>query len=107
MYGKIEIDGRELELAANAATPFRYKQVFHHDLFAILGNEEKAEAQGVEAVSRLTFIMNRQAEKADMNRLTEEEFMTWLEDFGPMAFIEHAEEIMNVYMGSTVSTATP
>ena len=107
MFKKITIDGRELELAANAATPFRFKQVFKKDLFAILGNESKAEAEGVEAVTELAFIMAKQAEKADMNKLTEEEFLTWLEDFSGMAFVETAEEILNVYMDSTEGTSTP
>ena len=107
MFKSLAIDGKEIELAANAATPFRFKQVFHKDLFAILGNEEKAESEGVEAVTQLAFIMAKQAEKADMNKLNEDSFIEWLEDFGPMAFVESAENILNVYMDSTVGTATP
>lgn len=107
MYKTLTIDGKELAFAANAATPFRFKQVFHKDLFAILGNEEKAEQEGVQAVTELAFIMAKQAEKTDMNTLNEEAFISWLEDFGPMAFVENAEEILGVYMGSTQTTATP
>jgi hypothetical protein len=107
MFKKITIDGKEIELAANAATPFRFKQVFRKDLFSILGNEAKAETEGVEAVTQLAFIMAKQAEKADMNKLNEDVFIEWLEDFGPMAFVESAEEILNAYMDSTVGTATP
>ena len=107
MYKTLTIDGKEMEFAANAATPFRFKQVFHKDLFAILGNEDKAQNEGVEAVTQLAYIMNKQAEKADMGKLNEDEFITWLEGFGPMAFVESAEAIMNVYMDSTVTTATP
>ena len=107
MFKKITIDGKEIEFAANAATPFRFKQVFGKDLFAILGNEQKAETEGVEAVTELAFIMAKQAEKTDMNKLNYDEFIQWLEDFGPMAFVENAEEILNVYMASTTGTATP
>ena len=107
MFKTITIDGKEIELAANAATPFRFKQVFHKDLFAILGNEDKAETEGVEAVTKLAFIMAKQAEKADMNKLNDDGFMEWLEDFGPMAFVESAESILAVYMESTTATATP
>ena len=107
MFRKITIDGKEVELAANAATPFRYKQVFKQDLFSILGNEEKAETQGVEAVTQLAYIMSKQAEKADMNKLNYDEFLIWLEEFGPMAFVNSAEEIMNTYMESTVGTSMP
>ena len=107
MFKTITIDGKELALAANAATPFRYKQVFHSDLLSVLGNEQRAETEGVEAVTQLAFIMNKQAEKADMNKLNYDEFMTWLEDFGSMAFVTSAEDILNVYMESTESTSTP
>ena len=107
MYGKINIGDKEVELAANAATPFRYKQVFGKDIFQILGNEEKAQTEGVEAVTQLAFIMNKQAQKADMNKLSYDEFITWLEDFGSMAFIEASEDILNLYMENEKTTSTP
>lgn len=107
MFKTITIDGRELELSANAATPFRFKQVFKKDLFAILGNEDKAQNEGVEAVTQLAYIMAKQAEKADMNKLNEDGFIEWLEGFGSMAFVESAEDILNVYMDSTIGTAIP
>lgn len=107
MFKTITIDGRELELSANAATPFRFKQVFKKDLFAILGNEDKAQNEGVEAVTKLAYIMAKQAEKADMNKLNEDGFIEWLEGFGSMAFVESAEDILNVYMDSTIGTAIP
>ena len=107
MFKKITIDGKEIELAANAATPFRFKQVFKKDLFAVLGNEQKAETEGVETVTQLAYIMAKQAEKADMNTLNESGFLEWLEDFGPMAFVEGAEEILGIYTDSATGTATP
>ena len=107
MYKKIEIDGKSVGLVANAATPFRFKQVFKNDLFAILGNEEKAMEQGVESVAELCYIMAKQAEITDMNKLNYEGFLDWLEDFGPMAFINSAEEILTVYMDSLEGASTP
>ena len=107
MYKKVTIDGKELEFTANAATPYRYKQVFHRDLLKILGNEENAESEGLEAVTELAFIMTKQAERVDMGKLNYEEFITWLEGFGPMAFIDAAEEIIGVYMDSQKTTSTP
>ncbi len=107
MFKKVNVDGKDIELIANAATPFRFKQIFHRDLLQILGNEEKAESEGVEAVTELAFIMAKQAEGVDMNKLNEEEFINWLEGFSAMAFINSAEDILNVYMDSTLSTSTP
>ena len=107
MLKTVTIDGNEIEFAANAATPFRYKQIFQKDLLQILGNEEKAQQEGVEAVTQLAYIMAKQAEKADMAKLSMDDFITWLEGFSAMAFVENAEEILNVYMDSTSTTAAP
>ena len=74
---------------------------------SILGNEDKAQNEGVEAVTELAFVMAKQAEKADMNKLNYDMFIDWLEDFGPMAFVDSAENILAVYMESTASTSTP
>ena len=51
--------------------------------------------------------MAKQAEKTDMNKLNKDDFLAWLEDFGSMAFINAAEEIINVYMEASNGTATP
>ena len=107
MYKTVIVDGKEMGLSANAATPFRYKQVFKSDLFAVLGNEKRAEEEGAEVVTKLAYIMHRQAEKADMGKLNEDDFIAWLEGFSAMAFVNSAEEIVNAYMDSTVGTATP
>jgi len=107
MYTTIMIDGKEMGLSANAATPFRYKQVFKQDLFAVLGNEKRAEEEGAEVVTKLAYIMYHQAEKSDMNKLNEDDFIAWLEGFSSMAFINVADEIVNAYMDSTVGTAMP
>ena len=70
-------------------------------------DEKKAQDQGLETIMQLAFIMAKQAEKADMAALDDDAFIGWLEGFGPMAFVETAEDILNVYMDSTVSTAEP
>lgn len=107
MFTKIQIDGRDMELSANAATPFRFRQVFHKDLLAVFANEEKAEAEGLEVVAELAYIMNKQAEKADMTKLSFDDFIEWLEGFGPMAFVEASEDIVGVYTESSTSMSTP
>ena len=106
MFKTLNIDGKEVDFSANAATPFRYRQIFHKDLLSILGNE-KAQNEGVEAVTELAFIMAKQAEKADMGKLNEEVFFEWLEGFGSMAFVNNAEDILNIYMESTETTSMP
>lgn len=107
MYTKITIDGKEMELSANAATPFRFKQVFKKDLLSIFADETKAQEEGIETVAELAYVMNKQATDADMNKLNYDDFILWLEGFGPMAFVNASEEIVNAYTEQTVSTSTP
>lgn len=107
MFKTITIDGKDMEFTANAATPFRYKQVFKSDLFYVLADEKRVEEEGAEVVMRLAYIMSKQAEKTDMGKLNEEDFISWLEGFSAMAFINSADEIMSVYTDSTIGTSMP
>ena len=107
MFAKLTIGEKEVELSANAATPFRFKQVFHKDIFAVFGNEQKAEQEGFETIAELAYIMAKSAEKADMSKLNEEDFIGWLEGYEPMDFANAAEDILNAYMGNTETSANP
>ena len=105
MVKTVTIDGREIKLAANAATPIHFRRMFKKDLLQILGNEEKAEAEGIDAVSGLAFIMAKQAENADISKMTEDDYIAWLEEFGPMAFIESAQAILDAYTEQEQTTS--
>lgn len=107
MIKTIMVDGKEMALSANAATPFRFRQFFKKDLLAILGNEKRAEEEGLETIMQLAFVMNKQAEKADFTKMSEETFIEWLEGYGSMAFVEAADGIIGVYMNTTEATAEP
>lgn len=107
MIEKITIGGRELNFTANAATPFRYKQLFHEDILQLLQNNSKEEQDQIllsDTITKLAYIMNAQAEKKDMNRLSYDDFMTFLEDFSPLDFIIEGAAIMNIYLNNTVQT---
>lgn len=96
--------GKEVKLAANAATPFRFKQLFGSDLLRIFQQSTKSEDDGMtlgEVVTQMAFIMNRQAEGANMNDISMDDFFSWLEGFEAMDFVNAGEEIINVYLSST------
>lgn len=103
--------GRPLELAANAATPYRFKQIFKKDLFQLFTSAAiKGEESGIDiadSLPELAYIMNMQANKKDMNSLSYDDFMEWLEGFGPMDLIYAGEDIMNFYLQSTASSVSP
>lgn len=96
--------GKELTLTANAATPFRFKQLFGEDLLQILQKTTKAGKNNLEiteTISQLAFVMQKQAEKADLSSVTETDFYAWLEEFEPMDFAWAAKDIISIYMQTT------
>lgn len=110
MVKTIAIGGREYIFAANAATPFRYKQLFNEDLFVIFSKasaDTENTATLAETVTRLAYIMIRQAEKADMNNISMDDFLTWLEDFAPMDLMMAGEGILNFYLSSSNGSIIP
>ena len=109
MVKTIAIGGKEYIFAANAATPFRYKQLFNEDLFVIFSKASNSDESAAlaETVARLAYIMIRQAEKADMNNISMDDFLTWLEDFGPMDLMLAGEDIMNFYLSSSNGSIIP
>lgn len=115
-YGKAKFGEVELELKATAATPLRFKQVFHFDLmktFAKLDGIENMEASeqaeaGLdtsELISKLGFIMAKQAEKADFTKITIEAYYDWLDEFEPNCI--PVEDIINIYVSNEQTTVEP
>ena len=111
MVRTVKIGGGEVILAANAATPYRFKQVFGEDLFRIFSEStQKSEEENIEladTVMKLAYIMMRQAEKADMDLVSVDDFMSWLEGYDPMDIVLSAEDIIGTYMSSTTGSITP
>ena len=106
MIKTVNVDGGELKLSANAATPFRYKQLFGSDLLKLFqqGSQENGEAILGDVVPQLAFIMNRQAEGVNMNSISIDEFYTWLEGFEPMSLLVAGQEIIETYLASAATS---
>ena len=111
MVKTVKIGGGEVILAANAATPYRFKQVFGEDLFRIFSETQtKTEEENIEladTVMKLAYIMMKQAEKADMDMISVDDFMKWLEGYAPMDIVLAGEEIIGLYMSSTLGSVEP
>ena len=120
MYREVSIkrvDGsdRPTALLANAATPRRYKQIFHEDLLTLFANAEKTSDNGeksyhIDFMAELAFVMAMQAEALNdknvkLDKLNEASLIDWLENYDGMAIEDAAGEIVNVYMGNAESTA--
>lgn len=103
MYKEIKLntpngETRTVPMLANAATPIRYKMIFGKDLLrSAISDDGEIDA---EIVSKLAYLMSKQSAKVDLRTLNVEEYIAWLEDYDSMAFVNNAEEIFAVYIGS-------
>lgn len=102
MYGIVKIGAIEMPMESNAATPIRYRQVFHKNLNAFfLG--KMPEEESAEMVGELAYIMAMSAAKHDMNQLSYDAYLDWLTGFGALDFDAAVTDIINVYQGNLVT----
>lgn len=109
MLAEIKLGDKTVPMVVNAATPIRFRNLFGKDLLTLIyeGSREGGVDLTVasEVAPELAFIMAKAAEKTDMNALSEDMYLKWLEDFGPLDFVNATEEIFNFYYGDQETTA--
>lgn len=110
MKETIKIGNHDIELRADGATPFLFKQAFNKDLikiFADASNEQDTAAAGSIA-SELGFVMAQQAKSPDPLHvdLSQGAFMTWLSQFEPLDLVYQAMDIINVYLSTYKTDST-
>ena len=103
------------EFLANAATPLRYKSIFKADLLTSFANARSENPDGtvsynIDFLPELSFIMAMQAKAADnkdvkLEKLSNNEFMDWLEGLDSFTIEENSEEILSVYYGNADTTS--
>lgn len=106
MYKEIAIRETKLPLLANGATPYYFKMLFAKDLLKQLTSNGEYEIASDE-IPELAFIMAKQAEKAEMNKLTFDMYIEWLEQFDALDMVMHGTEIADVYIGNTIPAEKP
>lgn len=100
---------KEFEFVANGMTQYRYRQLTKHDLTkdmsSLINGSEIGDDADFTIVDKLAYIMNMSAVKADMNKLNEESFFGWIEQFDSSNSIKIAAEMINLYYGNKESTS--
>lgn len=103
MYEKIKIADREIEMAANAASPFIYGKLFHEDF--------ENSASSIESWRKMAFVMAKQAEIGEIElyngKITEQDLVEWLAQFDPMDFSEIIEKASNLYTRQKKTKSNP
>lgn len=105
MYREITIGKESIPMKATAATPIRYRHVFKQDVLNEFTSVGDNSALAIDTISQLAFIMAQSAAGADMSKLNEDVYVTWLEQFEPFDITNAADEIVDLYVGSTEGTS--
>ena len=107
-------DGGEkaFKFLATGTTAYRYRQIFHQDLMVQLSKMKTFQDGGdgdadSTIFEKLAFIMNAQAEGLNMNTLNFDSFLNWADQFAGMELLTHAPEIIELYLGSKITTSVP
>lgn len=106
----INIGDKAVEMRADGATPFLYKQAFGKDLIKIFSDATDGADTAVasEMAAELGFIMAQQAKSPDPLKvsLAKSEFMQWLAQFEPLDLATSAIDIINLYIGTYKTDST-
>lgn len=104
MQRTITIDGHEVTMVANGATPRIYRQMFGKDLLVTIRNaiSKGGEVMDVEVFENLAFCMARQG------GLAETDIDTWLSGFSSsMAILNAIPDIMALWRGNEEVSVSP
>lgn len=103
--------GISFDVVSNGSTPIRYKNLFGEDLLTLLGSATTNDGIDMSVATdlgpRLAFIMAKQADKADMNSLSFDMFMDWVEQFEALDLTNALEDIFSVYFGDDITSVDP
>ena len=114
MYTELSLktqDGeKSFKFLATGSTAIRYRQVFHQDMMVVLNKLQQLETSDdvdTGVVDRLAYIMNMQAEKEDMNSLSNEGFIEWADQFDGIELFRNMDKIVGLYLGNKSTGSTP
>lgn len=106
MYQKINIGEHELMFCACASVNVCYFNIFHEDFIKLISSDE---GLATSAMMKLAFVMaefGRLNDRKQVNRLTEDNYCDWLDQFTTGELVNALPEIQAFYMSSTQSTVS-
>ena len=104
-YGVVKFaNGGEVKLLANAATKYRFRQIFGLDLMNELAEMDEKRAPGhvCEIIEMLAYTMAMQA-KGEADKGSIDDFFIWLEDKDANDITESIEDVLKIYQGNQKS----
>lgn len=105
MRGTINISGNEVEVAANAASIYVFRQIFHEDFLKKIQEKDP----DPDILQKMFFVMASQAKMTtpEALKLNYENYIEFLSGFDPMDILNAAGEISEFYFKQTFKTSVP
>lgn len=100
MYQKIKIGDVELMLCACASVNVCYYNIFHEDFIKEISSDN---GMATSSMMKMAFVMAKFGETNDrkaVNRMTEDNYCDWLDQFTTGELVEALPEIQAFYMSS-------
>jgi len=104
MTSEVKIGDKTITLTANGATPLFYKQFFGKDLLKSITESDDGLVLANDCVPELAFIMAKQADKADMMKLTQNHYIEFLTLFNALDLPLAGKDIFDVYVANAMPT---
>ena len=104
MIKKMKVGAEELTFCACASVNVCYFNVFHEDFIKMISSDEGIAAT---CMMKMAFIMaefGRLNDRKAVNRLTEDNYCDWLDQFTTGELVAALPEIQTFYMASTGTT---
>ena len=118
MFKIISIGDSNVPVLAKASTNVYYKSIFPEDPITVQSQENVDNAERVYFSQKLTFVMVKQAEaqaavsagtapsvRDYMQKLTEDDYLDWLDECDFMDLQESFDEVIAVYTASNKTTS--
>lgn len=115
MRGTVKIGETDVDMLANAASPFIYKRIFHKDFLTSIEQKYTDENGKVKtefdmsAITEMAFVMHMQTVKTFkeiLDTVTLDDFGEWVSGFEALDFSMAMTDIMNLYYKQQTTTVT-
>jgi hypothetical protein len=116
MRGTVKIGQRDVDMLANAASPFIYKKIFHKDFLMTVGtnyvdaNGKQQTDVDTSAITEMAYVMHMQTVKTFkeiLDTATVDDFGAWVSEFEALDFAMAMTEIMGLYYQQQKTTVSP
>lgn len=108
MYNVVKIGSTEVPMQCMASTDVYYRTIFHEDPIKLMTRPDLDGSVKYDFMMKMGFIMAKFAElhnSADMNRLTEDDYLDWLSQFEREDYQDALGDISETYSGQMIGEA--